>query len=50
MEKQENQLLKQQAAEAGASARYTIVTLAVGIVLTFVILCGIYSLIYQENH
>jgi PAS domain S-box-containing protein len=48
MEKQENQLLKQQAAEAGASARYTIVTLAVGIVLTFVILCGIYSLIYQE--
>lgn len=48
METQENELLKQQLAEAETSARYTIVTLAIGIVLTFVILCGIYSLIYQE--
>ncbi|WP_349262701.1 PAS domain S-box protein [Allocoleopsis sp.] len=48
METQENELLKQQVAEAGTSARYTIVTLAIGIVLTFVILCGIYLLIYRE--
>ncbi len=48
METQENELLKQQVAEAGTSARFMIVTLAIGIVLTFVILCGIYSLIYQE--
>jgi sigma-B regulation protein RsbU (phosphoserine phosphatase) len=40
--------LKQQVAAAGTTARYTIVTLAIAIVLTFVILCGIYSLIYQE--
>jgi PAS domain S-box-containing protein len=48
MESQENELLKQQVAKAGASARFMIVILASGIVLTFVILCGIYFLIYQE--
>ena len=48
IEKEDNELLKQQVAAAGTTARYTIVTLAIAIVLTFVILCGIYSLIYQE--
>jgi PAS domain S-box-containing protein len=48
MENEENTLLKQQVAEAQTSGRYTILTLAIAIVLTFVILCGIYSLIYRE--
>ncbi len=48
MENQEKELLKQQVAAAQTSARYTILTLAIAIVLTIVILCGIYSLIYQE--
>jgi PAS domain S-box-containing protein len=48
IETQENELLKQQVVEARTSARFMIVTLAIGIVLTFVILCGIYFLIYQE--
>jgi PAS domain S-box-containing protein len=48
MENQENELLKQQVAQAETSTRYTMLTLAIAIVLTFVILCGIYSLIYRE--
>ena len=48
MENQENELLKQQVAQAETSTRYTMLTLAIAIVLTFVILCGIYALIYQE--
>ncbi|HEY9665925.1 MAG TPA: CHASE3 domain-containing protein, partial [Coleofasciculaceae cyanobacterium] len=48
IETQENELLKQQVAEAQTSVRFMILTLAIGIVLTFVILCGIYCLIYQE--
>ncbi|MDP8963568.1 MAG: CHASE3 domain-containing protein, partial [Cyanobacteriota bacterium] len=48
MKNQENELLKQQVAQAGTSTRYTILTLAIAILLTFVILCGIYVLIYQE--
>jgi PAS domain S-box-containing protein len=48
MENEENALLQQQLEAEGTSARYTILTLAIAIVLTFVILCGIYSLIYHE--
>ena len=48
MQNAENALLKQQLAVAETSARYTILTLAIAIILTFVILYGIYSLIYQE--
>ena len=48
MESQESELLKQQVAKARTSTRFMMVTLAGGIVLTFVILCGIYFLIYQE--
>jgi PAS domain S-box-containing protein len=48
MENEENKLLKQQVAETQTSVRYTLVTLAIAIMLTFVILCGIYFLIYQE--
>ncbi|MBD1807108.1 PAS domain S-box protein [Microcoleus sp. FACHB-SPT15] len=48
MENEENALLKQQLTAAETSARYTILTLAIAITLTFVILCGIYSLVYRE--
>jgi CHASE3 domain sensor protein len=48
MENQENELLKQQVAQAETSTRYTMLTVAIAIVLIFVILCGIYSLIYRE--
>jgi PAS domain S-box-containing protein len=48
MKNAENALLKQQLAAAGTSGRFTILTLAIGIALTLVILCGIYSLIYHE--
>ena len=48
MQNAENALLKQQLVVAGTSARYTILTLAIAIILTFIILCGIYSLIDQE--
>lgn len=48
MENEEKELLKQQVAAAGTSGRYTVLTLAITIVLAFVILCIIYFLIYQE--
>ena len=48
MENQENELLKQHVAQAETSTRYTMLTVAIAIVLIFVILCGIYSLIYRE--
>ncbi|MCA1991521.1 MAG: CHASE3 domain-containing protein, partial [Coleofasciculus sp. S288] len=48
MENEENALLQQQVAVAQANARHTLVTLAIGIFLAFVLLCGVYYLIYRE--
>ncbi|MEW5860087.1 MAG: response regulator, partial [Cyanobacteriota bacterium] len=45
---QEKVLLQQQAAATKASSRNTMMTLAIAIILSFVILCWVYSLIYHE--